>query len=327
VNTLFKDNVATFTLNFDDGKISVKSKQYYGEEMAKIMDKYKSVNVSEALINRIPSSDVAGVIAFNCDPDLIREVLKATGLDGMVNGFLGQVNYTLDELIQSIKGDFIFAVTDLQMKPKVVKIPAYYPGDTGRTITSTSPDMKVLFATSLRNRQSFEKLLGIAEQQMGENPMKEMVKYKTTNDWFAASNDSVYTNQFLGGGDHKVPFANKISGHPMALYIDIQRILKATQSTLKTAYDSLQYNASINMWEDVIGTGGEYSNHSMSGEFVVNLVDKKTNSLKQLNQYGEKMAAAQKKRRAEYMNEYMMPDDSTTVQVPPMIEAPKTNNQ
>jgi hypothetical protein len=296
--------------------------------MAKLMDKYKSGNVSEALINRIPSNDVVGVVAFNFDPEGILEILKATGLDGMVNGFLGQVNYTLDELIQSMKGDFIFAVTDLTMKTKTVKVPAYYPGDTEHTVTTNSPDMKVLFANSLRNRQSFEKLLGIAEQQMGENPMmKQMVKYKVTNDWFAASNDSVYTNQFLAGGDHKVPFADKISGHPMGLYIDIQRILKATQPTLKTAYDSLQYNASVNMWENVIGTGGEYKNHSMSGEFVINLVDKKTNSLKQLNQYGEKMAAAQKKQREENMKKYMMPEDSTTVQVPPMIEAPKTNNQ
>ena len=43
-------------------------------------------------------------------------------------------------------------------------------------------------------------------------------------------------------------------------------------------------NAS-NIWQDVVAAGGAYKDKAMSFTFEVNLVDKNTNSLKQLNQY------------------------------------------
>ena len=55
MNTLFQGNAATYTLNFDNGKITVKTKAYFGDEMAKVIDKFETKKISEAVINRIPS--------------------------------------------------------------------------------------------------------------------------------------------------------------------------------------------------------------------------------------------------------------------------------
>jgi hypothetical protein len=40
-----------------------------------------------------------------------------------------------------------------------------------------------------------------------------------------------------------------------------------------------------NIWQDIVAAGGSYKDKAMNFTFEVNLVDKNTNSLKQLNQY------------------------------------------
>jgi hypothetical protein len=44
-------------------------------------------------------------------------------------------------------------------------------------------------------------------------------------------------------------------------------------------------DASINMWQDIVMTAGGEEGDAFLGEAEVNLVDKNTNSLKQLNKY------------------------------------------
>jgi hypothetical protein len=60
-------------------------------------------------------------------------------------------------------------------------------------------------------------------------------------------------------------------------------------------FSGVALNESIKMWESIIGTGGELVDGAMIGNFEVNLVDKNTNALKQLNQYVDKLAGSRKK--------------------------------
>ena len=189
---------------------------------------------------------------------------------------------------------------------------------TPKTFNTTKPDFHILFATSVNNKASFDKLLNVMKQKAPTLPFT----YKITNDWFAASNYPESVDAFMAGGSNvKQPFGNKISGHPFGMYIDIQKILKSnlTKDTAGTAY----INESANMWQDVLATGGEYKNGSMTSEFVVNLVDKKTNSLKQINQYAERMNALKKRNMASMMTDMDNMDDSDNGKVmtaPPAID-------
>jgi hypothetical protein len=315
VNTLLEGNAATYTLNFDNGKITVKLKAYFGDEMAKVVDKFETRKISEAVINRIPSQDVIGYFATNMDPKGIREFLRASGFDGMANGYLGEMNYSLDELLAALKGEFVIAVTDVKMKKKDVTIPSYGEGTKPYTYSRTEPDMHVLFASSVSNRQSFQKLLNIVEEKMGALP-KDKVSYKLSNDWFVASNDSSSVNGFIAGGNNKVPFADEISGHSTGMYVDLQKICRISATDAKNAYDSAQANASIATWQNIIGTTGEYNNKSVTAEYTINLVDKSTNSLKQLNQYAQKMSDAKKLRKNEYPEVMLNGTDSVMMTKP-----------
>jgi len=254
------------------------------------------------------------------EPEGIKGFLKASGLDGMANGYLSQLNLTLDEIIQATKGQFLIAVSDLNFVDREVSVPDGYGGKSNYQDSKT--DVNILFASSVNNRQSFEKLLGIAKQQMsGADSSK--IKLKVTDEWFVASNKTETADKFLAGGNNNLAFADKISGHPFGLYVDIQKFIKSRQLKLKNSYDSALYDANIKLWQDIVATGGEYKNGTSTGEFVLNLVDKSTNSLKQLNLYADKMANEQKKRRSEY--DHYSPADSTLVYPVPVPDSPKAN--
>ncbi|RYF86919.1 MAG: DUF4836 family protein, partial [Chitinophagaceae bacterium] len=116
IGSLLEDNVTAASVNFEDGKIAAKMKQYYGKEMQKAMDKWKFKNVDAAVINRIPSENVIGAMAMNMDPQGLREFMKALGVDGFINMALQKMDMTMDEILSATKGEFVMALTDLQMK-------------------------------------------------------------------------------------------------------------------------------------------------------------------------------------------------------------------
>jgi len=235
-----------------------------------------------------------------------------------MNMFFAQQEFTMDDLFTATKGEFVMALADLSVKNVTDTIPNYGEENSApKTFNTTKPDFHFLFATSVNNKASFDKLLNVMNQKAPTLPFT----YKITKDWFAASNYPESVDAFMAGGSIKQPFANKISGHPFGLYIDIQKILKSnlTKDTAGTAY----INESANMWQDVLATGGEYKNGSMTSEFVVNLVDKKTNSLKQINQYAERMNALKKRNMASMMTDMDNMDDSDNGKVmtaPPAID-------
>ena len=94
--------------------------------------------------------------------------------------------------------------------------------------------------------------------------------------------------------------ADKISGHPFGLYIDIQKIIKSTESSVTDSSGKAAMTASANMWQDVIATGGTYKDKAIDFQFEINLVDKNTNSLKQLNQYINTYTRSRRKEKKLY---------------------------
>lgn len=313
MQNFMKNNVVSSTLNFDDGKITWSSKQYLSKEMADVMKKYKPQNVNTDLINRIPSQNVIGAMAWNYPSEGMKEMLKVMGVDGMANMVLGEVNSNLDEVMSAYKGDVLVAVTDLTAKQQQETVEG-----TSYSYTSTKPEMKVLVAVSVKNKANFDKLIGIAEQKMIEKDGKipDGIIYKTSNDWFAAGNSGEMVDKFLAGGNNNVAFASKISGHPFGLYIDLQKIINSSKSFGNGMFTA-PYDISSKMWQDVVVTGGEYDNGAWTSVMEINLVDKKTNSLKQINQYIDNMYAAIKSNMNKSYDDMSSGSDSLVAPVVP----------
>ncbi len=297
LNSFIEGNVSASTLNFDEGKITMKSKQYYGKELTDLIKKYKPQTITADVLNRIPSQNVMGVFAMNYPAEGWKAFIQTAGFDGMLNAFLGKYNYTFDELIAAYKGEMLIAATDFSLEQQTQTFPG-----TSYTYTSTKPDVKMLFALSVNNKASFDKLLGIAQNEMNNEAGKQalsQISFKVNNDWFALSNSAETVDRFLAGGNNKAAFADKISGHPFGLYLDVQKIMKSSQPAVTEASSLSALEASMKLWQDVVMTGGELKDGAMMGEMVINLIDKKTNSLKQINQYIEQLAALKKARNAD----------------------------
>lgn len=296
VNDLFKGNISTGAINFDNGKITIKTKSYVNDQLAALYKKYPSKNLSAEVIDRIPSQNVIAVLGMNYPPEGLKELLKLTGVDGLTNGFLEKANYSIDEFVKANKGELLVAVSDFSMKENKVSIPGY-DGGAPTEYTTTQPDVKVLFATSINDKPAFDKLITTLSAQLGsDSAMMGKINYQLNKDWFAASNSEEYVTKFLAGSSNKHPFTSRLSGSSIGLFVDIQKILQASKTSLKDSSAIETLDLSLKMWQDVLSTGGEFSGNSSTGLLEINLVDKSTNSLKQLNKYINDLGLIQKKR-------------------------------
>jgi len=225
----------------------------------------------------------------------------------------------MDDIFTATKGQFIFALTDLQMKDTTFTFPGT-DGGAPRTYSDRGPDMNFLFATDVNQKPSFDKLLRVMNEKMSPLPFT----YKLNNEWFVAGNKPQTVDAFMAGNTTKHAFSDKISGHPFGFYLDVQRLLKTNFSKDTAINTVLTESAAI--WKDVVATGGEMKDGAMTSEMVINMVDGKSNSLKQLNQYIEKLNAARKANKVAFEgDDGDMTEDSifTVPPPPPPVAEPK----
>jgi len=93
------------------------------------------------------------------------------------------------------------------------------------------------------------------------------------------------------------PFTSRLTDYSFGMYVDIQKILTGFGSALKDSSEDAAMTLSLKMWQDIlVAGGGELKDGAISSFGEINLVDKSTNSLKQLNQYIDNMHAIFKRR-------------------------------
>jgi len=186
--------------------------------------------------------------------------------------------------------ELLLAVSDFVVKEKMDTI--NIDGGKPIIVPAKGPDAKVLFATAVKDKAAFEKLITLLTEKMKEESMEKTpeITYKLENNWFAAGNSAEQVNQFLAGGNTKAVFADKISGHPFGLYLDIKKILQVGSMDTQDSSAKAALAIAVNTWEDIVMWGGEYKNKATEFHAEITMVDKNTNSLKQLNGFIDKMA-------------------------------------
>lgn len=298
LGALTKGNVSATSFNFDNGKITMRSKQYYGKEMADLVAKYPGKPVSAEVAGRLPSQNVVAAIAMNYPPDGLKAFIKLLGVEGLVNMAMSQTNYSVDEFIKANKGEILLSVSDLQSKKE--DLPEGAP---------STPDARILFATSVNDKAAFEKLIGLISEQVKNAPMSSPpdMTYKLDNNWFALGNSADQVNQFIAGSNTKAPYADKISGHPFGFYIDLNKILQAASTDISDSSGRAAMDVALSTWSEVTGWGGEYKNKATEFYAEITMTDKNSNSLKQLNNFIDKIATIyinkEKVRKQEMLQE------------------------
>jgi hypothetical protein len=302
MSAFVEDNVSASSFNFDNGKITMDSKQYFGKELSNLFSKYKASNVSAETAGRIPSQNVVAALAINYPPEAIKELIRVSGMEGLVNMAMAETGYSIDEFVKANKGEALVAITDLAINP-----------NTDSLAGNHKPDVKLFFATAVNDQPSFEKLVTLLWEQ-SKNSKPDNMPYKIKDKWFAAGTTEEQLNQFFAGGNAKAPFAEKISGHPVGLYIDVQKILQVASTVAKDSNARAALDASLKTWQDVTGYGGEFKDKALVFHGEINMVDKTTNSLKQLNTYMDMIYKAMESQINKYRDMHMGMD-SLQVQV------------
>lgn len=124
------------------------------------------------------------------------------------------------------------------------------------------------------------------------------LSYNLNADYFAIGNSKEKVDKYIAGGNSNFDFMSKFSGNPFGGYINLQYIMKAMETEMtKDSSAKIAFDASMKMWDNVYMTGGKYADGGISYSMEINLVDKTSNSLKQLNLYLGKLSFLEKWRK------------------------------
>jgi hypothetical protein len=318
LDAFISGNIATYTLSFDDGQITAKQKWYTSKELSDILKKYNGSSINSDMIKNIPSQDITGLFALNFKPEGFKEMIKLTGMDGMINMFTAQQGFTLDDFVNANKGDILFSVSDLKIETPV--------NDTSNGMGAyPKPSATYLFATGINDKAAFDKLIAAGKKvSAGKN---EGVFYANTDKLFAIGNKQDAVTKYVAGGSSKFDFLDKLKDHPLAFYIDLQKIFTVIPASKMDSTEKIVLSESQKIWNKIYSAGGEFKDGGMVSKTEVTLMDKATNSLKQLNKYFDAIApvmiAKHERLKAELKNNF----DTTMVVAPPVMDTARSKTK
>lgn len=267
MNKLYQGSRLTGTVNFENGKITADFKSYSNKEMSELMDKYSGDKINTEMVKRIPSQNLAALFILNFKPEGIRAYLKLLGLDGFANMNAPMFGASIDDLIKAMKGDLLIAATDIKQD------------------SIGKPDVSFILATSVADRQAFDKLKKVGEKLIAEkmgNVEGQSIFQNMNEKYFAVGNKKQSVDQYISSaGNSNFDFTEKFSSGPFGAYINFQYILKSLAPAMaKDSAGAAIHAASLKMWDNLQG----YKLGDMQ-HVEINLMDKNTNSLKQMNTY------------------------------------------
>ncbi|MEO6455756.1 MAG: DUF4836 family protein [Ginsengibacter sp.] len=310
LDAFLKGNITTATASFDDGKINVKQKVYVSPELTDILKKYSGGKINTDMIKSIPSQNINGFLAINFKPEGLKEIIKLTGLDGFLNMFLSKADITMDDFVKANKGDVMFAVTDFLLKKDSFNFKNGALKDTNYLYDK--PEVSFVFSVSIGDKPSFDKLMAAGKKLGGDLSGKSGIYFAGNDKIFAISNSQQYVSKYIAGSNNTFDFIDKISGHPITFFVDIQKILQSSSPArpVKDSASKVILDESLKMWQNIYSLGGEYKDDAFIMNTEINLVDKNTNSLKQLNSYFNKISKVIIEKKKKYQKDWSRSDSS-----------------
>ena len=302
LENFYKESITTASVNFENGSIKINAHSYSNKALAAIYEKFSGGKVNEAMLKRLPGKDVAAALAVNFKPEAFLEIVKLLKLDGIVNAASPVIGFNTNDFIKANKGDIAIGVADYKMVNDSIT-----PEETNMPFAITKPVFNYVFAASVADTTSFNKLIFNAKRGVAAfiNTDEVTLAYNYNSSYFSLSNTQSGADAFINAPANNREFISKISGSPVGGYINLQSVIKAFETlATKDSSSKIMYDASLKLWDNVLLKGGEFANGALNYTIEINMLDKNTNSLKQLNQYAAligEMMNRQKRKELEDM--------------------------
>lgn len=317
LDVFLKGNITTATAGFNNGKIDIKQKFYVSPELTDVLKRNGGGKVNTDMIKSIPSQNINGLLAIHFKPEGLREIIKLTGMDGLINQFLSQQGFTLEDFVKANNGDVIFAVTDFSLSKGLAPLEGKALQDTA--FFSIKPGANYLFSIGVGDKPSFDKLMAAGKKIGGDLPPQAGIYFANNDKVFAIGNSQQFVTKYLSAGKSNFDFVDKIAGNPVALFVDLQKILlSASSQALKDSSYKAVMDESVKIWQNVYSTGGEYKDDAFVMNSEINFMNKSANSLRQLNGYFDRISKVMIKKIRENVPDTLYPPlsnlDSTALQ-------------
>ena len=313
LDKLYKGNITTFAATFDNGKITMNGHSYAGDDLSKLYKKYGGGKVNEDMLKRIPGKEMVAVVGLNFKPEGIKELLKMLGLDGFANvGLVKALGFNMDDFIKANKGDIVIGISDLQLKTDTSL--HGMDGDMDLPMHSRmKPDINFIFSASIGDKDAFNKLIN-AGKKLGDkfvNDKSLPIAYSSNGNYFVMSNSKENADKYLAGTNTGTDFVSKISGQAFGAFLNIQAAMKPlVNEASKDSVDKAMFDISLKTWDNILWKGGDIDDGAITQNIEINLMDKATNSLKQLNQYSSELGKLQKEKQKKQKEDIMAFEDA-----------------
>jgi hypothetical protein len=290
VSDLLNNSYSATTINFEDGQINAASKGYSSPALKDILKKYPGQKIDMDMVEKYPSANIDGFLAVSFNPQILLDILKFSGFDVQANQYLTSMGFTLDDVAKAFKGDFSFVLSDFGV---ITQANPYYP-----SIKTSRPDFKYLFNTKVGDKVSFEKIMNalVSKGELtksGNNYMLPQAipgqSYIINDKNIIVANDSIVIGQYVAGSAKSSlasEIKNKVSGKPMGVYIDVNKLLQAVPLDSTATPDQVTTMAKAKTtFKDIVGATDNFDGKLVKSSFQIRMVDEKKNSLASLAEF------------------------------------------
>lgn len=328
VKKLMEGTYYTGTVDFQNGKMLFNSNTYLGKEIAAIYKKYGKKEIDLDMLKKYPSDNITGFVAYAFDFHMIGEIIKATGLDGVVNmAISGKSGLSMDDILNAFDGQLVYVASDFAMTKKEL---SYSPGEFYET-----PSSKWIFNLKVGNKDAFNKVMTSpmlkdvftreGDHYVPANPFTAatMPAMSITEKFVTLGSDSVLLQQYLAGkGSAKLPegIEGKIKGSMLGGYANLEKIIAVVpEDKVDGAEEKDVLKKVKDLFKDFTVVSKNEGGDVQHAEGVLNFKNKDQNSLVQLVNLGTetvKVMQAKKAKEKAYEDSLFAAPVDTAVAVP-----------
>jgi hypothetical protein len=299
VRELLANSYTAGTLNFEDGKIEIKSKSYYSQQLRDILKKYTGPVADVNLIENYPSNNINGFLVFAFNPEVINAVVRYLQVGGVVDNFLTKTmgtNYTLQEMLKAIKGDFAVMFSDFQIgSPKAIN--QTIEGQQIQTVTYNSGNL--LINVPVGDKVEMRKLMdnlaknGLVTKVNNEYKLTQQVRglgIKLSVDdknLLIATDSSLITKYKSKAGKLKIAndVMNDFKGKSAIFYLDIENILNGVAGNPADTSNQKILTKAKETFKDVKAYTNNFNGKYVEGHCEIRFKNTNENSLISLLQF------------------------------------------
>jgi hypothetical protein len=273
----------TALINFEDGRIVVKSRNFPEGEIAEIYKKHPATIQNTNLVRRLPEGKLLGLMNISFSQEMCNELMQKSGLLEILDSLKTEIPFDISLAKDVFKSDMMLAV--LKNENTIVL-------DSLTGILSNLDGFQVILAMPIADKVKFEKLKSAIMPLWDSISKKEDFRIKNpspvakyNDDMLVLSLSEAAATAYLNNsGTGEIPESlTAYSQYPMVVDINMREILSYIIGIGRPNRENNGSNEMLlNTFGNIIVYGGEYENESINSTMEFRIGNKNENSLKQL---------------------------------------------